>query len=40
MCAYGGFSGLKQAGRGKLDGAKVGGKPHDLTLWDWLKIQF
>jgi len=32
--------GIEQDNRRKLDGAKLGGEPHNLTLWRWLKIQF
>jgi hypothetical protein len=32
--------GLRQATRGKLDGAKLGGKTYNLTLGEWLRTQF
>ena len=38
MWTYGSFCGLKGASRGKLDGAQLGGKPHNSKLCGMSKI--
>jgi len=35
-----GILGLGWSSGGKLEGAKLGGEPHNLTLWRWIKTQF